>query len=124
MKNNFTLPKAFAEKWIAALRSGEYKQGQEALMIEGPYNDKKYCCLGVACDVVGINILSSYENAFPCTLSNTDALPKLLVQNHSFKAGLSEKAQTTFVSKVAALNDDGKTFPEIADWIEANVQFI
>ena len=33
-------------KWIAALRSGKYEQGQGWLM-----NGEKYCCLGVLCDV-------------------------------------------------------------------------
>jgi len=39
------------EKWVAALRSGEYKQGTGRLRIEiiGGY---QYCCLGVLCDIV------------------------------------------------------------------------
>ena len=35
-----------AQKWVAALRSGNYAQGIGALKANG-----KYCCLGVACDV-------------------------------------------------------------------------
>jgi len=34
------------EKWVKALRSGEYKQGREYLR-----KDDKYCCLGVLCDI-------------------------------------------------------------------------
>ena len=34
------------EKWVSALRSGEYKQGKEGLRI---YNE--FCCLGVLCDL-------------------------------------------------------------------------
>ena len=34
------------EKWLKALRSGEYKQGRESLR-----KDDKYCCLGVLCDI-------------------------------------------------------------------------
>lgn len=34
-------------KWVEALRSGEYKQGQGALRP----SDSKFCCLGVGCDV-------------------------------------------------------------------------
>ena len=37
------------EKWLSALESGEYNQGVGALRTE-----KGYCCLGVACDVVGL----------------------------------------------------------------------
>lgn len=42
---------ALLKKWIAALRSGKYKQTREALarMEDG---EKKFCCLGVLCDLV------------------------------------------------------------------------
>lgn len=35
------------EKWLQALRSGEYEQGVDKLLDQG-----KYCCLGVLCDIV------------------------------------------------------------------------
>lgn len=35
-----------AKKWVAALRSGEYQQGMDALR-----DGDRFCCLGVACDV-------------------------------------------------------------------------
>jgi hypothetical protein len=38
------LPKQFKRKWVAALRSGKFKQAQKSL-----YNNGGYCCLGVAC---------------------------------------------------------------------------
>ena len=38
--------KDVAEKWAEALRSGEYKQGTSALLM-----DNKHCCLGVLCEV-------------------------------------------------------------------------
>lgn len=34
------------EKWITALTSGEFKQGNGKLL-----NDGKYCCLGVLCEI-------------------------------------------------------------------------
>lgn len=36
-------------QWLAALRSGVYKQGKKHLCL----NDR-YCCLGVACDVQNV----------------------------------------------------------------------
>jgi len=36
-----------AKKWIEALRSGKYKQGEGQLV-----GVNKFCCLGVLCDVV------------------------------------------------------------------------
>ncbi len=35
------------EKWVAALESGDYAQGQSYLQ-----NNNKFCCLGVLCDVM------------------------------------------------------------------------
>jgi hypothetical protein len=35
-------------RWVAALRSGEYKQGKGALRL-----NNKFCCLGVLCDLYG-----------------------------------------------------------------------
>ena len=35
-----------AKKWVAALRSGEYKKTKHRLR-----DEKGFCCLGVACDV-------------------------------------------------------------------------
>ena len=38
--------KEVKEKWLAALRSGEYKQGRNALR-----RNNNFCCLGVLCDI-------------------------------------------------------------------------
>ena len=35
-----------AREWVAALRSGKYKQGKGALSTED-----RFCCLGVACEI-------------------------------------------------------------------------
>lgn len=41
------MKKEIADKWIAALESGEYKQGQNVLRSD----DGFYCCLGVLCEL-------------------------------------------------------------------------
>ncbi len=38
------------KKWVAALRSGEYKQGRNRLHRKV---DNSFCCLGVLCEVAG-----------------------------------------------------------------------
>jgi hypothetical protein len=38
--------KEIADKWIEALRSGEYEQGIASLQSGG-----RFCCLGVLCDL-------------------------------------------------------------------------
>jgi len=42
-----TMPADLADNWLAALRSGGYKQGRCRLMTEELNGDKRYCCLGV-----------------------------------------------------------------------------
>jgi hypothetical protein len=39
---------ALKTKWVAALRSGDYKQGTGVLR----RNDDTFCCLGVLCDII------------------------------------------------------------------------
>ena len=79
-------------KWLAALRSGKYKQGKGMLKCEG-----RYCCLGVAVEI-GI---STPNELFPETLcTEEDFLDECLQR------------------KLASLNDGGRSFKKIADYIE------
>lgn len=90
-------------KWAAALRSGKYRQTDSYLEHEGGF-----CCLGVLCAIQGANInklLPGDEDRM------TSALPR------GFNAGLSVKQRT----HLAAMNDRGKNFYEIADCIEKNL---
>lgn len=41
------MKKEIADQWIAALRSGDYRQGQRALR----NSDNEFCCLGVLCNL-------------------------------------------------------------------------
>lgn len=42
------MKKNIKKKWLAALKSGEYRQGQETL-VQIEESGKQYCCLGVLC---------------------------------------------------------------------------
>lgn len=42
---------AATERWIKALRSGEYAQATNQLRVNDSYGPIGYCCLGVACDL-------------------------------------------------------------------------
>ncbi len=42
--------RAKLDEWLAALRSGKYKQGQDRLS-EWKQDGVQYCCLGVACHI-------------------------------------------------------------------------
>lgn len=42
-------------KWVAALRSGEFRQGRNRLFNAGDYlaeEPESYCCLGVVCEIM------------------------------------------------------------------------
>jgi len=47
-QSNFHMNKQIKKQWVEALRSEEYKQGQECL--HNP-SDNTFCCLGVLCDL-------------------------------------------------------------------------
>ena len=86
-----------AERWIAALRSGKYKQGVNWLR-----RDNKFCCLGVLCDIMGEkwDADSCHEISLP--------------ENIRVQAELKKN----FVASLIWLNDTGKSFSEIADSID------
>jgi hypothetical protein len=57
--------KKIKAKWVAALRSGEYKKGNFQLR----NNDDEFCCLGVLCNLHAqahpeIAALQQYEDAY------------------------------------------------------------
>lgn len=103
---------AFKAKWIAALRSGEYKQGTDFLCS----SDDKFCCLGVACDLLGVDWQQCPSGVWAAN-AKTSTLPPDL----QYKLGLGP---TGFLyprgEALANLNDGGKSFLEIADIIEQN----
>lgn len=96
-------------KWVRALRSGEYKQGQEELIV-GEW--KSYCCLGVlAAEMVPEYIRPVDKGSRALGVDGyTGALPDDL----AVMFGLDEDSQDTLANK----NDDGESFCQIADWIE------
>jgi len=103
-------------KWVEALRSGKYKQGKRALRTgrDKPENDL-FCCLGVLCDLIAPELWDRSCGRH----DGYESLPSPRVMR---LAELFEK----LVRNAAVLNDGtfnkaSLTFPEIADWIEANV---
>lgn len=87
------------KKWVAALRSGEYKQGTEYLC-----KDERYCCLGVALRVAGIE-------PDGCVLTLDERLLFGLRSCLGAPSGIGDS--------LATMNDKGVPFTKIADTIEA-----
>lgn len=115
-----------ADLWIAALRSGEYKQCTGGLC-----NDGKYCCLGVATEIYMKHNPGKVAKTRPQGLSlyniYTDS------NGHAQKYGLLKEVEDWYRIDLAVrivgddgryaglvcLNDDlQKSFTEIADVLE------
>lgn len=108
------LPKIFKAKWIAALRSKKYKQGKENLY--NPDTDT-YCCLEVACSILGIPNKILENKGMPFSINNPIADKKLI------KFFKGEKNESRIVQDdLVDMNDtDGKSFIQISNWIEKNL---
>lgn len=117
------------KKWVAALRSGEFKQGKNFL----ENLDGSMCCLGVLCNIMGSE-RTVRTNKAAC---NTEGLEILygdkfnMADKHAVEAvGLTNEAgDFTYEAKeklklpyasLWQLNDHANlTFKEIADIIES-----
>lgn len=107
------------KKWVAALRSGKYKQGRYFLNSEG-----KFCCLGVACEVAIENgveltketVLDSDNVACIAYNGEYQYLPTPVIQ----WLGLSYNSRHINAgSYLVLLNDSSTTFDKIAELIES-----
>jgi hypothetical protein len=100
-------------KWIAALRSGKYKQGVNRLRTQ----DNCFCCLGVAADILGPG---NWEQKDFEWLYRVNALTRPREVDLSIsmlqRFGLDKSDQ----EKLVSMNDDGKSFSEIANYIETS----
>jgi hypothetical protein len=97
------------KKWVAALRSGEYKQGIGELYVK----DNSYCCLGVLCRVAGMTN-SQIEKI--TVIDEEEETNYLLSPELLKKFGLTEKQQ----KGAARMNDNQRDFNYIAKHIERN----
>lgn len=116
------------ERWLTALRSGEYRQGTGQLRSEKD-GDLFHCCLGVLCDLfvkekndpnIGWKIDEVFDNI---TFTNGhDSEPATLPSSVKEWAEINEDNPLIDVNgmqdSIAAYNDDGGTFEEIAAIIE------
>ena len=115
-------------QWVAALRSGEYKQGIGALIDDGrpdaPIADRLFCCLGVLGLICGTSPDEMYAESTLDEIHRADLLGPWSIEEDGdaehFDSSIPE-TQTTLQRKLAAMNDNELSFSEIADWIEKNV---
>ena len=99
------------KKWVAALRSGEYKQAKDFMEHKGGF-----CCLGVSAKVLDPYIILEGKH-------DLGPFPEVF-DAYGFRCDLGEiDGDHSWGDKVTCLaeaNDRGVTFAEIADFIEAH----
>ncbi len=112
------MKKDIAEKWVAALRSGEYTQGYGGLK---QYRDgvARHCCLGVLCEVLGILEEPSSVPEHVKFDDNTAYISEKVKRLVGLSTHDGELSINPYNSLVY-MNDHGATFEEIATVIETN----
>ena len=117
------MKKKWKAKWIKALRSGKYEQGQHCLR-QHPTN--RFCCLGVLTDIANCKwIEPSDGNWYTASdgIYNTDQfIPPAICEKVGLPiAKMSDDDSKGVQNILASFNDDGDSFEEIATWIEENL---
>lgn len=121
------IAKELKAKWLAALRSGDYKQGKNYL-----HNSAKdtFCCLGVLCEVAGIprrdaklfgDPVDDYNFAGKFSAGTVYSVPGKFEMKNSETGDwpIPEPDRDTLID----LNDNKNwDFQAIANWIEANIE--
>jgi hypothetical protein len=105
MKNTRMNPEIKA-RWVAALRSGEYKQGKGNLRIsDHRLSDDVFCCLGVLCDLavkaelpgLDVGLIQALTGQMTVTVNGT--------------------SQTMVSRKIYRYDENSMTLPsKIVDW--------
>lgn len=117
-------------KWLAALRNGEYKQATGYLKTQDGF-----CCLGVLCDIIDPdawdNKLSGLENRSYAWDSGgfgksyyelpNHVLHDIGVPRYHEAISVEENSSQLTQSYLANKNDGGASFSDLADWIEENL---
>lgn len=106
-------------KWTAALRSGEYKQGQYRLR----QTDNSYCCLGVLCNIVNPEGWHPRELLGDYYFIEGSENNNLVPENVTLPDYLRGRLDISVIEEgnLIDLNDNGSSFSEIADYIDANL---
>ena len=106
-----------AQKWVDALRSGKYKQGKDCLAYAG-----HFCCLGVLCELAlesGVRISKDDDTQGLVHYGGSSTyLPRPVRDWACLKTARGHYGDTSLADK----NDEGFSFAQIAELIEANAE--
>lgn len=102
--------KKYREPWLAALRSGNFKQGRNCLRQNG-----RHCCLGVLCETIKNDKFTWDRDSFGNDQVSDDCE---LIEEIADLVGLQPEEEEFLIM----LNDDNEySFEQIADYIEKNL---
>ena len=100
------MKRTLRDLWVATLRSGNYKQGRGSLRTK----DNRCCCLGVLCDIIDPKRWAPEavdDDGQRFTFGQTGGY---LTFEQCQEFGIS----TNIMGELAKLNDEGKSFKDIA----------
>lgn len=114
------------QRWVDALRSGNYQQGRLVL-----HQGNRFCCLGVCRDVLGAKWVDDKVNGKSRagvyvsqfgeeTVLNLEHLPNA-IGTFLFGEPYDDQAEDV-QQQLIEFNDNGVPFAEIADWIEIKAE--
>jgi len=102
--------KEVMKKWVKALRSGKFKQGQGTLKQFNSRGVAQHCCLGVLCELYNDSMRKSKKKTLPEKVYDNDC---------DFSHGYSRfGGEYDHEESLADLNDSGRKFKTIAGIIE------
>lgn len=125
------MKQAIKRLWIDALRSGEYEQGHRVLVLATAGVDRKYCCLGVLCQLavnnrVPIDVTVEYSTVVGDDVLAYDGVRFNLPESVIEWAGLGSDNPSVSTmdgsgTTLADMNDNGASFNQIALEIEEHL---
>lgn len=117
------------KKWVKALRSGKYKQGQGVLKQTNGENKTFHCCLGVLCELYNDQMRKNKKKTLCEKIQHGihyidkchEKLPEIVKEWADMNDNLGWFCdQNDRDNCLSDLNDDGKKFKTIANIIEKN----
>ena len=129
--------KDVAKKWVKALRSGKYKQGETYLKQFNYDNEQpRHCCLGVLCELYNDSMRKNHKKTLSTKVRNkltTDCvafnnkegeLPPVVMKWADIIDPIGRYIIIDEFGSLADMNDCGKTFKTIANFIEKNADIL
>lgn len=109
--------------WLDELKSGKYEQGTWKLN-----RDNKFCCLGVAAELFKTDdTVVELEESIPHARQIAydgwiSSAPMYVVEALGLRGQLGDHISNSVDLSLTRLNDTGKTFAEIAEIFENNLE--